>query len=293
MAINNKTKKIKPFEELELKDDFMFRAVMTNPELCKECLERIMNIKIKELRYPQSEVNMDSSAYTKGIRIDVYTEGDGVVYDIEMQPVLKKDIPQRSRYYQSKIDFNNLKPGDKYSELKNNVVIFIGLNDLFGEGRHKYTFENRCVENPDIRLKDGTTKIFLNAFGTLMDISYDLEVFLNYIATGIVSDDYTKQLNDEVNIVRSNEKWRSDYMTMQTLLIEEHEEGKREEREENIRNLLIEGMDYKFITRITKATTEEIRSIESAITQEDRELYFKENGGSIADAGHGVGFGMK
>lgn len=34
-----------PFEELTLKNDFMFGVVMRKPEYCKPCLERILGIK--------------------------------------------------------------------------------------------------------------------------------------------------------------------------------------------------------------------------------------------------------
>ncbi|RKI41510.1 hypothetical protein D7V86_09115 [bacterium D16-51] len=36
----------KKFEELELKDDFMFGIIMRNPKYCKPFLETILNIKI-------------------------------------------------------------------------------------------------------------------------------------------------------------------------------------------------------------------------------------------------------
>ncbi len=36
----------KAFEELQIRDDFMFGVVMHNPKLCKTFLERILGIKI-------------------------------------------------------------------------------------------------------------------------------------------------------------------------------------------------------------------------------------------------------
>ena len=41
-------------------------------------------------------------------------------------------------------------------------VIFVCSFDLFGEGRHIYTFENRCIQNTELGLGDDTTKIILN-----------------------------------------------------------------------------------------------------------------------------------
>ena len=37
---------IKKFEELEIRDDFMFGVIMRNPKYCKPFLETVLNIKI-------------------------------------------------------------------------------------------------------------------------------------------------------------------------------------------------------------------------------------------------------
>lgn len=47
------TRKYKKLEELELWDDFMFGAVMSNKELCKPLLEMILQKKIKDIQYPE------------------------------------------------------------------------------------------------------------------------------------------------------------------------------------------------------------------------------------------------
>lgn len=52
-------RKYKRLEELELWDDFMFGAVMSNKELCKTLLELILHKKIKDIRYPELQKVMD------------------------------------------------------------------------------------------------------------------------------------------------------------------------------------------------------------------------------------------
>ncbi len=46
---------IKPFEELEFYDDFMFGLVMQNKELCRKVLECLMGIKIKQISFPEPQ----------------------------------------------------------------------------------------------------------------------------------------------------------------------------------------------------------------------------------------------
>ena len=61
-------------------------------------------------------------------------------------------------------------------------IIFICPFDLFGQGRHIYTFENYCKEDKNILLGDDAVKIFLNADGKLDDVSKELRAFLDYVA---------------------------------------------------------------------------------------------------------------
>lgn len=139
---------IKRFEELKLKDDFMFGVVMRNPKYCKPFLETILRIKISHIEYPKSQETIDIMADAKSVRLDVYVEDDkNTVYNIEMQTTLKDNLPKRMRYYQGMIDLNILEKGENYKNLKKSFVIFICTFDLFGLGRHVYTFENRCIED--------------------------------------------------------------------------------------------------------------------------------------------------
>lgn len=55
----------KAFEELQIKDDFMFSVIMRNPKLCKPFLERILGIKIRRIEYPKSQETIDLSADAK------------------------------------------------------------------------------------------------------------------------------------------------------------------------------------------------------------------------------------
>ena len=43
----------KPIEELTITDDFMFGAVMRNPQYCKPLLELVLGVKIRAIAYPE------------------------------------------------------------------------------------------------------------------------------------------------------------------------------------------------------------------------------------------------
>ena len=198
----------KAFEELQIKDDFMFGVIMRDPKFCKPFLERVLGMKIARLKYPRSQEVIDLSADAKSVRLDIYAEdGNDTVYNIEMQTVQNRNLPKRARYYQGMIDLNTLGKGENYKDLKQSFVIFVCTFDLFGKGRHIYTFENRCVQDGSISLGDGTVKIMLNTKGTMDDVTPEMKRLLDFIDGKEPEDDYTRELAEAVESTRKNEKW--------------------------------------------------------------------------------------
>lgn len=173
----------KAYEELELQDDFMFGVIMRDPKYCKPFLETILGIKIRKLEYPESQKTIDLSAGAKGVRLDVYVEDEkNTVFDMEMQVHIKRNLAKRMRYYQGMIDLNILEKGGDYNELKKSYVIFICTFDPYGQGRHLYSFEYLCDQDPSLTFGDETIKIILNTKGTMDDVSPEMKRLLEYIS---------------------------------------------------------------------------------------------------------------
>ena len=239
-TMGNIEEKQTKWEELSISNDFLFGKVMQNPELCKELLQRILpDLNIERIEYPelQKSINMDMDA--RSVRLDVYVKDEKeVVYDIEMQVSHTKELPKRSRYYQSMIDLQLIDKGQLYDELKRSYVIFICPFDLYGKGRHIYTFENICKEDGSISMGDEAVKIFLNAKGTLDDVSDELKAFLDYVAGKKPKDAYVERLEEAVKEAKKNREWRHEYMT---LLMRDQENVKIGEKrgEERLAKLIL------------------------------------------------------
>ncbi|MDE6026341.1 MAG: Rpn family recombination-promoting nuclease/putative transposase [Lachnospiraceae bacterium] len=257
----------KAFEELEFKDDFMFGVIMRNPKYCKPFLETILGIKILNIEYPKTQETIDIMANAKGVRLDVYVEDEhNTVYNIEMQVSVNKNLPKRSRYYQGMIDLNVLEKGEDYKKLKRSYIIFICTFDLFGKGRHIYTFENRCIQDYEIGLGDETTKIILNTKGMLDDVTPEMKRLLNYIDGNISSDKFTRELENAVLSVRSNEKWRLDYMTLQMHYQEQFEQGLEQGLEQTAIKMLKDNeLSVEKISLYTGLTVEQILELKERI----------------------------
>ena len=227
---------LKNFEELTLADRFIFFKVMQNPDLCKQLLEIILGIEIEHIEYVEGEKNIEVSYRGKSIRLDVYVrDGEGTVYNVEMQAAATSHLSKRSRYYQSMIDLEQLGKGAKYARLGKSFVIFICLSDIFHKGRHIYTFENRCIEDMRLTLDDGTKKIFLNPHSDMDDVTPELANFLKYLANGVAVDDFTERLVKAVETAKRNPRLMVEYMSYYADLDDiemEREEALKQEREE-------------------------------------------------------------
>jgi hypothetical protein len=87
------------FAHIGITDDRMFGTVFQNEEECRELLQRILGIHIREI-HVIAQMPIEGSFFGKGSRLDIYAKDeDGNVYDIEMQTTMQKILPLRSRYF--------------------------------------------------------------------------------------------------------------------------------------------------------------------------------------------------
>ena len=239
-----KEKPYKDFKELNLTDNFLFLKVMQDPELCKKLLEIILDVEIERLEYSEKEKTLDEKLEAKSIRLDVYVkDGRGTIYDVEMQTTNPGNLPKRSRYYQDLIDLNLLAKGDGYEELNRSFVIFICMDDIFKAGRHIYTFENRCIQAPDIALGDETTKIFLNPHSEMNDVSPELANFMTFLIDGKPVDEFTERLVEAVETAKNNKMLELEYMSYYANMHDKYNEGLKAGLSEGFSDGLNEGFN--------------------------------------------------
>ena len=280
MSNLRKDKRIAKWSKLTLRNNFMFRLVMEKQELCKKLIECILGIKIKSISYMEHEKSFEANLKSKGIRLDLFViDEDGVAYDIEMQMdnSYKEFLGRRTRYYVSTMDNNALKKGERYSQLRKSYVIFICTFDPFGRGLAKYTFNAICNEDHSLVLDDGVTRVFINTEGDRHRISKELASLIGYISTGEVTDDYTKDLDEEVRALRNDDGRERDYMTyMQTIM--EHEDmaysqgitqgisqGITQANKATAIKMLKANKPYEEISEFTELTLSEIRELAASL----------------------------
>lgn len=263
---------VKTLKELNLEDDFLFAKVMSDKEICKEFLEKLLEIEIEKIEMPENQKTIDLLLESKGIRLDIYVKDENnTVYNVEMQRGKHRNIPKRLRYYQGNIDLDLISKGEDYNKLAKSYIIFICTFDLFEKGRHKYTFETVCKEDNNIKLKDDTNKIILNTRGVMKDISDELIEFLRYVeqsndkiaeeSKGIL----VKNVHKKVLKVKNSQNVEVEFMTLlerdREKIEEGREEGKIEERFEIAKEMLKDNEPIEKIIKYSKLSKEEILKI--------------------------------
>ena len=263
----------KTIQELNLEDDFLFAKVMSDKEICKELLEKILEIKIEKVEMVEEQKTIDLLLESKGIRLDVYVKDENnTIYNVEMQRGKHKSLPKRLRYYQGSIDLDLISKGEDYRQLAKSYIIFICTFDLFNKGRHRYTFQNLCLEDNSIILDDEAKRIVLNTKGIMQDLSEELLEFLQYVENSTdetaknSKGNLVKYIHKRVLNVKNDISMEGEFMTLLERDREKIEEGREEEREKLILKQYNKGLSIEYIADINEIDVEYVRDIVKNIT---------------------------
>ncbi len=235
----------KTLRELTLKNNFMFGAVMTDEENCRQFLELVLGFPIARVRVSKERSLVYHPEY-RGVRLDVFAmDEDNTRYNVEMQVAGHLDLPKRARYYHSQIDMELLLSGEDYANLPRSYVIFICDFDPFAKKRYCYHFTNHCKEDKALALGEGSHTIFLSTCGTNdHEVPETMVKFLKFVRANLeesrqdFGDAFVKRLQDSVQRIKQSREMEDRYMTFELLLRDERVAGREEGKAEG----KVEGM---------------------------------------------------
>ncbi len=294
MQISNEEEILEPLKKLNLLDDFLFDVATVDLETCKIILELSLGIRIKKLSWREGQKVVHNLPGYRGIRMDFYAEAeDGTVFDVEMQKRNEGNIPKRTRFYQALVDSPMLKSGERgFDNLRPSVIIIICGFDLYGLGKYRYTFENRCEEEYSLTLGDECKKVILNTKGTNKDeVEPSLVDFLNYVENSneefvpTSSDERLKNLHDKIQQIKASVQIGVEYMKMEErdrLIrekamqagIEKGIESGQAQGEERMARLVLRLTQEKRFSDLERASKDEVyrRKLFEELNIENKEL---------------------
>ena len=176
----NNQEDLQRIKSLRLIDDEFMSVCFDNYVEGAELLLKVIldrnDLKVSEVRTQKSIKNLQG----RDVWLDIYAaDTDGVRYNVEIQRADSGAHQKRARYHSSMVDADMLKPGDSFTELSENYVIFITENDVLGADKPIYHIE-RIVEESKVEFNDGEHIIYVNgsiktkdtALGRLMSDFY-------------------------------------------------------------------------------------------------------------------------
>ncbi len=188
-----------------------------------------------------------------------------------MQVLNTGNLPLRIRFYASMVDTQMLAPNESYSKLKESYIIMICPFDPYGQGRHIYSFRNRCDQDHGLLMGDDTVKIVLNAVGTIDDVSEGLKAFLDYVAGKPSEDEYIQKLEEAVKRTKANKTWRKLYMTQRMRDLENQDIGRAQgadmAKRDTIRNMLNKGMKAEEIADLCGYDISFVKEVEQDVME--------------------------
>jgi len=120
-------------------------------------------------------------------------------------------------------------------------------------------------EVADLKLKDGTHILFFYTKGSKGEISKELKALFKYIE-GIPSEDsFVKLVDEEIQQIKNNARWRRAYMMQRDYRIDYIEQGKdigrKEEKLEMVKSLLGLGTSIEVISKASGLSLDEIQQL--------------------------------
>lgn len=253
----------KRLQDLTIKDNFMFCAVMSEEENCIRFLEMVLGFPISKVRVSY-ERNMVYHPEYKGIRLDVYAKDQkNKRYNVEMQVKHEVAIEKRARYYHSQMDMELLASGVKYEELPDAFVIFVCDYDPFDKELYCYTCSTKCQEDGSVDCGDGCWTIYLSTKGKNAEqVPESLVKFLKFVAADIeqseqdFEDEFVGQLQKSVHGVKISREMGERYMIFEEMMEEERNAGRKEGALKAKRDAIFELLEEVGV--VSKSLTEQI-----------------------------------
>ena len=245
-------------EELNLVDDFLFWAVMSDdvygPKVAEYLLQTVLQKPVRSVKVHTQKTIYGNDTDLHGIRMDAYIEENdsefvkGDLYDIEpdQHSSARTELPYRTRYYHALADSNSLGAGEEYKDLRKSYVIMITPYDPFGQNRMVYTVKKSCLEEPEMLYDDGAYTLYLyiggDSDGMPVNLVHLLQFMKNTTADN-AADEHLQEILSMVENIKTRREVQKVYMKFHNFITLERNEARAEGRAEGREEGRAEGRE--------------------------------------------------
>ena len=252
-------KYLEAIKKFRLIDDTFFNVCFDGSIECMQLLLCILfdrtDIIVQEVVTQRSAHNL----YGRSVRFDVLAvDGDGKIYNVEIQRADEGASPRRARFNTCLIDSREVAKGTDFKEFPEVWVIFITENDIFNAGLPIYHVE-RVITELDQPFEDAAHIMYVNgayraedAIGRLMhDFFCDDPAQMHYKELAERAD-FFKHETKVVNVVCD---------IMQELMKSEREEWLNDERTSTAIEMLRDNEPMDKIIKYSRLSQKRIEEL--------------------------------
>lgn len=236
-------------------DDFMnacFDGYTEGAELLLRIILNKPDIRVKSVKTQRRIKNL----LGRDICLDIDADDeDGTEYNVEIQRADKGADRKRARYHSSILDAHLLNPGDDFSNLPENFVIFITENDVIGKGKPIYSIERR-IDDTDELFDDGEHIIYVN--GADKDASTELGKLMHDFFCTDPDDMNYKKLADKVRYFKEDEKGVA---AMCKVMEDMRNEAVEKDRIQNAIEMLKDGLSIEKVAQYSRLAVDRVKEL--------------------------------
>ena len=233
-------------EYFGLTNDIIFGWIMKSEENCLAIIRAILpELNITNIVHRETKYDNIPGTFVQEVRFYTVVQDDQKrYYDIEMQVENTGDLGKQARYYQSQIDNETLMKGETFHKLKESFVIFLCAFDPFSYGLRRYQFHQYEDTIRNLRLDTYSHVLFINSKGTEGEVSNDLAGIIDVMnQKPNQTNPLASKLKKEIDYYNQDSEKRRELIDYEARLLDERligeEKGRQEERNRNVRNIII------------------------------------------------------
>lgn len=188
-------------KQLNLMSNVFISVALNDIPACQHVLRIITGIRdlvVKEVRAQYYIAKITSHDAV----LDILAEdGNGQLYNIEIQRADTIDHARRTRFYGSMIDSEFLQKGKSYHEMPEVRLIYISETDIWKQGKTVYEVE-KSFNGTNIPYDDGKHVTYVNA---AVDDNSEIAKLMNYFKTADPMDMSQGDLSKRVHYLKCEE----------------------------------------------------------------------------------------
>lgn len=211
-------------------------VVLRDIPACQHVLRIVTGIEDLVVREVRTQYRISQSASRDAI-LDVLAEdGQGRLYNLEIQRADIKDHARRTRFYGAMIDCEIMEKGRSFKEMPELHIIYISETDIWQEGKAVYRI-GKTLQETGTSYEDGIHITYVNAE---VDDGSVLAGLMRYFKTADPYDMSQGALSERVHFLKCEEGGRKDMCEVTDQFFEAgvlmgREKGREEGREEGRR----------------------------------------------------------